>query len=247
MTLLVLLSPVAAVSIAHAFLDELASLKAELQVYQTTHAADFTDVVQKLDDIGGVTFTDVSEADWFHSYVAAAAGWGIISGYTDPQGKPTGEFGPSKAVTVAESLKMAFRAARVDETACLRPVVDEQARGHWAERYVSCAEERQMRFFETAQLPDLNRPVTRAELLTVIHDAFGDHVPPLYAEFTDTVGHKYEADIAYAVARGMVSGDRDDLGNPLGVFRPDAAVNRAEAAKILYARLRVLVAANTAQ
>lgn len=47
--------------------------------------------------------------------------------------------------------------------------------------------------------------------------------------------------IAYAAALKIVSGDRDAAGNPRKIFRPNAPVNRAEAAKIIYERLRVEV------
>lgn len=230
----------AIVPVTIAFLDELAMLKTEIQVYQVSHAGDFSELTQKLEDIAGPQFKDVRESDWFSPYIGSVASWGIVSGYLNTDGTPTGEFKPSSPVTVAEALKMVFKAARMDETQCLRPPLHPQAAGHWAKFYVSCAEESGMRLFQGAQV-DLNRPVHRGELLSMTHDAFGDKVLPLYAPFGDTQGHTYEADIAYALGRGIVSGDKDIKGNATGSFRPDANINRAEVAKILYTRLKVKV------
>ncbi len=223
-----------------AFLDELAMLRSEIEVYQVSHVGDFSDLTQKLEDISGPQFHDVHENDWFSPYVGSVASWGIVTGYKDQQGVPLGEFRPTNAVTVAEALKMVYKAAHVDESQCLRPPVNKQAAAHWAKLYVSCAEEYGMRLFQSGEI-DLNRPVHRAELLSMLHDAFGDKVLPLFSSFKDSRGHRYEADIAYAVSRGIVSGDKDVAGNPTGTFRPDANINRAEVAKILYTRLKVKV------
>jgi hypothetical protein len=134
---------------------------------------------------------------------------------------------------------MALKAAQVDETTCVGNLTLPQAENHWARPFVICAQERGVRLLSSQ--PDLNRPALRGEVLSVIFDAFGDKVPPLYAPFKDAANHPLESDIAYANALGIVSGDKDASGNALGTFRPNAAVNRAEAAKMIYERLRVEV------
>lgn len=222
-----------------AFFDELDELKKELVVWQTTHAADFSDIMNTLDDLSGPQFADVTDADWFSPYVASVSDWGIVSGYKDEAGQPTGRFGPSNSVTVAELLKMAFEASQVNEEECgLVPPLNAVALGHWAAKYVSCGEAAGMRILLDPSL-NINRTATRAEVLSVIHDAFGDEVPPIFSNFKDTVGHPLEADIAYAYSRGVVSGDKDALGIQTGTFRPNDAINRAEVAKIIYERLKV--------
>lgn len=186
-----------------------------------------------------VTFTDVGKNDWFTRYVAPVAKWGIVSGYRTAEGKPTGTFGPGNTVTIAEVMKMSMKAAQVDETTCKGDTGWPQAEQHWARPFVICARERNVRLISAK--PDLNRSATRAEVLSAIFDAFGDTVPPLYATFTDAANHRLEPDIAYGAALNIVSGDKDKNGNHTGTFRPDAAVNRAEAAKMIYERLRVEV------
>lgn len=234
-----LMLAILAVPASRAFFDELDELKQELIVWQTTHAADFSDLMNTLDDLSGPQFIDVSEADWFSPYVASVSDWGIVSGYSDATGQPTGRFGPSNPVTVAETLKMTFEAAQVDTARCgLVPSLHPDAIGHWASAYVSCAESLGVRLLKDEQTA-IDRIATRAEVLSMLHDAFGDQVPPIFSNFRDTVGHPLEADIAYAYSRGVVSGDKDALGIQTGTFRPNDPINRAEVAKIIYERLRV--------
>ncbi len=224
---------------AEAFFDELDELRSELVAWQTTHAADFSDLVNTLDDLAGVQFRDVTSGDWFGPYVSSVTSWGIVSGYKDTLGQSTGQFGPGNSVTVAEMLKISVKAAKVDEAQCaLIPPLHSQAIGHWAAAFVSCAEGKGMRIVDNPAV-DINRAATRAEVIAMIDDAFGDSVPPLFSNFKDTIGHPLEADIAFAYVRGIVTGDKDALGIETGAFRPDESINRAEVAKIVYERLRV--------
>ncbi len=231
------------VPLAQSFFDELDELKKELVTWQTTHAADLSDLVNTLDDLSGPAYSDVEDTDWFSPYVSSVTAWGIVSGYKDSDGNPTGKFGPGNNVTIAEVLKMAMKAAKVDEAECgLVPPLLPQAIGHWAEAFVSCAEQRNVRMLNSTST-DLNRPATRAEVLAVMHDVFGDDVPPIYSNFRDTVSHPLEADIAYDYIRGVVTGDKDDRGIETGTFRPNDPINRAETAKVIYQRLKVDVVA----
>lgn len=224
---------------AGAFFEIFSQLKQEIRAIEESQQGEERDTLVKKLDAGVAGFRDVAAADWFYQYVSSTARWGIVSGYKDAAGKPTGEYGPGNTVTVAEILKMALRAAQVDETTCTGTPGFAQAETHWARPFVLCAQGKKMRLI--AARPDLNRPALRAEVLSVVFDAFGDTVPPLFAPFTDTVNHRLESDIAYGAALRMVSGDKDASGKALRTFRPDAAVNRAEAAKIIYERLRVQV------
>ncbi len=235
------------VPVAHGFFNQLDELKAELATLQTAHAADFGDLMNTLDDISGPSFSDVSATkDWFGKYVASVSDWGIVSGYRDAQGNLIGKFGPGNNVTVAELLKMSFKAAQVDEAQCsLVPPTLSQAIGHWAASYVSCGEQKNVRILKDPNV-DLNRPAKRAEVVSVLDDVFGEKVPPLFSNFKDTQGHPLESDIAYAYTRGIVSGDEKN-GVELGTFRPDAAINRAEVAKIVYQWLKQKVKQEVAQ
>lgn len=225
-------------AVAGAFYDEMIALKRELQLYETAHASDFSDVLAQLDGITGSVFTDVNDRDWFQPYVTSLAEWNIVSGYKDAAGKSTGLFKPAASVTIAEALKMAMKAAKVDETTCTATPAHKTAVGHWAQMYVACGEKMGLRILKTETI-DLNRLASRAEVVGIVFDTFGDKAPAMFSEFTDTAKSPYESDIAYANLLGIVSGDRKADGTARGTFRPGAAINRAEVTKVVYERLKI--------
>lgn len=223
----------------HGFFEIFSQMKEDIQAIEKSTPGDLRDILEDLEGDTGGGFNDVSAKDWFHQYVTSVARWGIVTGYKDGAGKPTGTFGPGNTVTVAEILKMALKAAQTDETKCKGTPKLAGAEHHWAKQFVVCAEGEKMRILKSS--PDLNRAATRAEVLSGIFDAFGDKIPPLFSSFKDTVDHPLESDIAYGAALKIVSGDKDANGKPTGAFRPNDPVKRAEAAKIIYERLRIEV------
>lgn len=220
-----------------AFFEVLDDLDRELNLIEQGGTG-LEDLAEEL-NTGGTPFKDIRQGEWYAQYVTRVAQWGIVSGYKDTQGRALGLFGPGDPVTIAEILKMALEAAKVDEAGCKGIARHPQVREHWADIYIVCAEERGFRVL--THPVDINRPALRAEVLAIMHDAFGDDVPPLLSTFKDTAYHPYEKDIAYAAALGIVSGDTDKAGNPTGTFRPNDEVNRAEAAKIIYEKLKTQV------
>jgi hypothetical protein len=228
-----------------AFFDVLSPLQEDLNAQPTftgQEAIRFDDLVDELLGQSPLSFGDVESDAWYERYVHAVAQWQIVSGYKNSAGEPLGLFGPGDQVTIAEMLKMALKAAQVDETQCTRTPIHPHAQGHWAYPFVSCAEQRNMRIMQT--YPHLDSPARRYEVLVIMHDAFTDHVPALLSSFDDSIDHPYEGDIAFASVLGVVSGDQDTQGRPLGTFRPNDAVNRAEAAKIIYEKLRTVALIN---
>lgn len=61
----------------------------------------------------GSVFTDVTPSTLFNPFIAKAKRDGIVSGYTDIDGNPTGLFGPADPVTRAELSKMVVLAMQV--------------------------------------------------------------------------------------------------------------------------------------
>lgn len=59
------------------------------------------------------TFKDVESNKWYYQYIEAAQRVGIVKGFSDKKGKPTGEFGPSKAVINQDAVLMISRANEV--------------------------------------------------------------------------------------------------------------------------------------
>lgn len=224
---------------SEAFFDDAALLRAELATYEQTNAVAVSNVVARLDALTGPLFSDVSNEDWFNAYVTSLAEWGIVSGYRNRDGELTGLFQPANPVTVAEVLKMATQAAKVDTSLCPQPLRHSDAQDHWARPFVGCAEAVQLRLLDADARLALDRAATRAEVLTIVHDMFGQQPAPIFAPFNDTREHAYEGDIGFGVIEGIVSGDVDAQGRPLGTFRPDAPINRAEVSKIIFERLKL--------
>lgn len=226
------------ISVADAFYDEIMNLRKELQLYETAHASDFSDVLAELDEITGSVFTDVKNSDWFHPYVTSLAEWNIISGYKDTNGKTIGAFKAGNRVTVAEALKIAMKAAKVDESTCAKKPKHSEAIGHWAQAYVTCGENMGLRILKVNTI-NINREATRAEVVGIVLDTFKDSAPAMFSTFRDTSSSAYESDIAYAALLGIVSGDKNKDGTLKNMFRPTASINRAEVSKIVYERLKV--------
>lgn len=66
-----------------------------------------------LGDPTGTSFTDVTASTLFNAFIEQAKKDGIVSGYTDKDGNPTGFFGPDDPVTRAEFSKMVTLAMQV--------------------------------------------------------------------------------------------------------------------------------------
>jgi len=181
-----------------------------------------------------VTMWDVPKSQWFYSHVLALTELGIVSGYKDTNGNPTGAYGPGDNVTREQALKIALGSAGVDETRCVGTASSQVS--EWARQYSVCAN--QMGFGTDGK--NLQEAATRAELLHYVLTAFGVNIPEGTPPFDDSKNHMYKNDIAYAYALEIVSGDKNADGTMKGTFRPDANVNRAESAKIAKLAIELL-------
>jgi hypothetical protein len=226
-----------AASSSPSFFEAADGLRRELDLWRLVQIANLSDIIGRLDGIVGRAFLDVPDDAWYRSYVSFLSQAGIVTGEKDAAGVPTGYFRPERTVTVAEVLKMAMGAAKLATTSCPSAPTHAEAVGHWAAAYVACAEAGDVRLVDTRVL-NLDRPATRAEMVGVVMDVFGDKPIDVFPMFFDTKNHPMERDIAYLAYMGVVSGDMNN-GKATGTFRPDANLNRAEAAKIIYERIRL--------
>lgn len=215
---------------AFGLLDDIGGMQADIDAWEEAGTADFSDVEARLNGVHTAVFSDVATTDWFAPYVATLAEWRIVSGYKDASGALTGAFRPGSPVTLGEMLKMALIAARIDTSACA--AATGTGSEHWASGYARCAKAMRVR----VNLDNLDAPALRWEVITLLHDAFGDQPQTLYAGFADVRGHPAESDIAYAALRGIITGD-----DGTGAFRPNDRINRAEVSKILVQRIRFAV------
>ncbi len=171
--------------------------------------------------INGVPYVlkDVPALAWFAPYVRDMADRGIVTGYKDANGIPTGVFSPEKSVTLEELAKMAVEAAQIDKSLCPAAPKNPLAAGAWSAPYVSCAESHLFALYADGTT-DIRRPATRAEVVMTILQAFGvqlqepDPVKPL---FTDV-----NASTLFAPRRSRSCPTRSATGSWPGTWMPRA-------------------------
>lgn len=196
-------------------------------------------------DIGSqhLELRDVPRDSWFAPYVRAAAELGIISGYRNPDGSPTGEFKPENPVTIEEVAKMAVTSAAIDAQSC--PVSKNiTASGSWSASYIGCAEQRQWGVFGDGTV-DVKRPATRAEVVFTILQAMGAQGAAMTGSGWTTGFSDVPSSMPFAIAiarakqDNIISGYAGDDGVPTGIFGPQDPVKRAEIAKITALAIQV--------
>lgn len=182
-----------------------------------------------------VMLQDVLQKDWYATFVFDAAKRGILSGYRDETGAPTGTFGPGNNVTVSELLKIAHRMAGISEEPFLHsPPKNGSGAGYWFSPFLASAENRAWIIYADGTI-DPVRPATRAEVVVTLMQAFDVGLRWQKGNvFADVpVAHPYAAAIETAASEGIVSGRTDDAGAATGLFDPEAPITRAEIAKII--------------
>ncbi|MFA6039123.1 MAG: S-layer homology domain-containing protein [Candidatus Peribacteraceae bacterium] len=202
---------------------------------------------------------DVPRNLWFAPYVRDMVSLGIVTGYTDTTGKPLGEFGPHRPVSIEEMTKMVMVAAGVDPATCSTTTFNEQARDRWSAPYIACAEDRKLSLSTDASL-DVTRPALRGEVVITLLEAFGVIKPSsgsvamvvatgsggaagttqTGSVFLDVLPGMATTDAIHRAAEdGIISGYKDAQGVPTGYFGPDKQITRAEVSKVLSLALQV--------
>lgn len=182
-------------------------------------------------------FRDVDVQAWFASYIDDLIGKGILSGYKNANGTPSGMYGPANSVTVAEVLKMALEAFEEPATSPKKPEHPDAA-GHWSASYMARAEELGIDKLLGA---NLDAPATRGLAVAIFARTAGLPSPKVSAlPYSDVqLDEDHVSAIAAATNACWVRGDTNAQGNPTRTFRPGDTLNRAEAAKILSVILRI--------
>lgn len=181
-----------------------------------------------------IVFKDVPQAAWFAPYVFDTVRRGVLSGYRDTEGHPTGRFGPENNVTVAELAKIAHTLAGLDPAEFSGVPDNPEARGTWFEAYIRSAEARGWTIFEDATVHPL-RDATRGEVLVTLLQVLD--VPLRWQKgsvFTDVTRRTpFAAAIETAHGIKLVEGRMDIAGQDTGLFGPTDPINRAELSKIV--------------
>ncbi|MEK7563186.1 MAG: S-layer homology domain-containing protein, partial [Patescibacteria group bacterium] len=177
-----------------------------------------------------VLYRDVPVTAWFAPYVSLLIEEDIAQGYKDDAGELTGEFGVANAVTRAEVLKMALEAADIPLTG--GSPRNHSAQGTWASSYVAQAEAMQLSTVDPTT--DVHAAATRGEVIQTIMEVMGITIGKTPSTFADVPAtHPFTHAIAAAAFFGFITGDTSSDGSPLGTFRPEDTINRAEVSKIV--------------
>ncbi len=178
-----------------------------------------------------MTLNDIQPDAWYTTYIRDAVATKIVSGYRDTDGNPIGYFGPGNNITLAETLKIAVQGAGY--TVSSYSDVPLTMSGHWADPYLRVSTREGFAVFQNTQ--NIDRPATRAEVASLFADAF-DVAPAtsISSRYTDvTIATPYALSIETLSRDGILTGDTDDNGRPIGSFRPDDNINRAEVTKMV--------------
>lgn len=161
-------------------------------------------------DVPVVSYSDISQGDWFYAYVAELSAAGVIHGY------PDGSFRPAGAVTYGEALKLILLAAGYAE----QPATA----AHWAGGYLAKAQADGL----IGAVADLNAPIDRLTVAQIAAKALGLAAPARDSAFADTadeaVRSLYEA--------GIVEGGFNAAGQRL--YKPGDPITRAEITAIIW-------------
>ena len=151
-----------------------------------------------------MAFTDVTQADWFYTYVEEMFKSGIINGMTETT------FAPKGNLTWGQALKLV--ALAVGES--------EQAGGaHWASGYLTLAKNKKWLTKDV----DLNANITRLDFCKVAAKAKGLTEMPAKNPFTDTASREVMALYHAGIINGMTE----------TTFAPKDLLTRAQISKII--------------
>jgi len=189
-----------------------------------------------------VVLKDVPKVEWFAPYVRDTAERGILAGYRDVNGLPTGQFGPADHLTIEQLAKIAVVAAGIDTAACAGSGVlkNSSAVDRWSAPYILCAETNGWAVFSDGSVP-VRKLASRSEVVVTLLQAFSLPVSGETSQRFSDVGASTEfaAAIERAAQDGIVAGYTDVQGNPTGTFGPADPVLRAEMAKIVSLALQL--------
>ena len=155
-----------------------------------------------------ISFSDVTEHDWFYTQVQELAQAGVISGYTD------GTFRPQNQITVAEALKLILRACGIPEQA--------PTGAHWASGYLEYAVKQGL--ISAEQGLELDAPITRQLVSQLAANTLAVEQKSSDSPFTDTE----DPSILALYQAGIINGYAD------GTFRPEGLLVRSEVSAIVW-------------
>lgn len=179
-------------------------------------------------------FRDIPQNSWFAPFAFEAAKFGIMAGYKDTDGTPTGTFGPEHPVTLAELSAITHRLMGISKPTPSKQPQNLRARRTWFSPFFASAEQKGWLAYVGPEVDPL-KPATRGEVVVTLLHALDIPLQwPKGELFSDVaIQTPFAAAIETAVQKNIVSGYADAEGKPIGTFGPEDPVNRAEMAKII--------------
>lgn len=170
-------------------------------------------------------FSDVADDYWGAEVIYKLAEAGVINGYEN------GTYKPLKSVTYGEFIKLVmanYLPADFDKAGVTTDF------DHWAASYVKLAEMYGVISEGMITSENINNNITRIEMASIVamadmilnNNEFDNSRELIFTDIFGVVGTERTL-LNHAYSRGLI------LGNPNGTFRPNAEMNRAEAATII--------------
>ena len=156
-------------------------------------------------------FSDVSEEDWFYSYVQELSQAGVIAGY------PDGTFGPYDTVTLGAALVLILRSAGYED--------QEMTGTHWASGYLELA--LSLELLEDVGGENLDDSASRLLIAQMVAKVLNLSASQASSPFSDTTDGFVTALYEAGIVQGSYGAD-----GPL-IYQPDSAIRRAEITVIL--------------
>lgn len=205
----------------------------EAERQRQEHKEEDERLVSVITDGTRVLFHDIPQNAWFAPFVFTAAKFGIMAGYKDADGTPTGIFAPELPITLAELSALTHRLVGFDPSPHGEPE-NPQARRTWFSTFFASAEQKGWLAFTPPTIDPL-RPATRGEVVVTLLHALDIPLQwPRGKLFSDVaIRTPFAAAIETALQENIISGRTDAQGKPTGTFGPENPVNRAEMAKIV--------------
>ncbi len=171
----------------------------------------WTDGTQPVQAVQNISFPDVTENDWYYTYVKDLSASSIITGL------PDGSFHPGNTVTYGEALKLVLLTVGFAEQA----PTDSQ----WASGYLKLAVSKGI--VASGEVSDLNAPITRLQVAQITAKAVGLPELPSETTFSDTT----DGFVLALYHCGIVSGKAE---NGTLTYNPSNSITRAEISAILW-------------
>ena len=139
-------------------------------------------------------------------------------------GYPDGSVHPEGQITRAEAAGLIARLAELDLSNKAKPNFKDTP-SRWYNSAINVMVAKDLMFADKNGNFRPNEPITRGEFARALY--YIDKKNNVVAPFADVKGHEFEAAINQAYGNGRIA------GYPDGSFRPDAYIQRAEAARML--------------